>query len=40
MQQMRNVAMEEQAVETLLAQATISDVETAFDDIMNPQAAQ
>ena len=40
MQQMRNVAMEEQAVETLLAKATISDVETAFDDIMNPQAAQ
>jgi trigger factor len=40
MQQMRNVAMEEQAVETLLAKATISDVETAFDDIMNPQVAQ
>ncbi|SFD24261.1 trigger factor [Pseudoalteromonas denitrificans] len=40
MQQMRNVAMEEQAVEALLSQAEISDVDTAFDDIMNPQAAQ
>ena len=37
MQQMRNVAMEEQAVEAILAKATVTDVETAFDDIMNPQ---
>jgi trigger factor len=40
MQQMRNVAMEEQAVEAILAKAEVTDVETAFDDIMNPQAAQ
>ncbi|GEB71335.1 Trigger factor [Pseudoalteromonas carrageenovora] len=37
MQQMRNVAMEEQAVEAILAKANVSDVEKAFDDIMNPQ---
>jgi len=37
MQQMRNVAMEEQAVEAILAKATVTDVEKAFDDIMNPQ---
>ena len=37
MQQMRNVAMEEQAVEAILAKAKVSDVEKAFDDIMNPQ---
>ncbi|GAA60938.1 trigger factor [Pseudoalteromonas sp. BSi20652] len=37
MQQMRNVAMEEQAVEAILAKANVSDVEKAFDDIMNPK---
>ena len=37
MQQMRNVAMEEQAVEAILAKANVTDVEKAFDDIMNPQ---
>ncbi|MBB1450991.1 trigger factor [Pseudoalteromonas sp. SG43-1] len=37
MQQMRNVAMEEQAVEAILAKAVVTDVEKAFDDIMNPQ---
>ncbi|MEQ3513161.1 trigger factor [Pseudoalteromonas sp. BZB3] len=37
MQQMRNVAMEEQAVEAILAKAAVTDVEKAFDDIMNPQ---
>ncbi|MBD1582945.1 trigger factor [Pseudoalteromonas sp. S16_S37] len=37
MQQMRNVAMEEQAVEAILAAAQVSEVEKAFDDIMNPQ---
>jgi trigger factor len=37
MQQMRNVAMEEQAVDAILAKAAVSDVEKAFDDIMNPQ---
>ncbi|ODB44856.1 trigger factor [Pseudoalteromonas sp. BMB] len=40
MQQMRNVAMEELAVEAVLAAASVSDVEKSFDDIMNPQAAQ
>ncbi|CAH9066132.1 Trigger factor [Pseudoalteromonas holothuriae] len=37
MQQMRNVAMEEQAVESILAGAQVSEVEKAFDEIMNPQ---
>jgi trigger factor len=40
MQQMRNVALEEAAVEAVLEKAAVSDVEKAFDDIMNPQAAQ
>ncbi len=40
MQQMRNVAMEEQAVEAILEKAKVTDVEKAFDDIMNPQQAQ
>ncbi|MEM0514298.1 trigger factor [Pseudoalteromonas sp. YIC-827] len=40
MQQMRNVAMEEQAIEAIVEKAKVTDVETAFDDIMNPQAAQ
>ncbi|AOT09432.1 trigger factor [Pseudoalteromonas luteoviolacea] len=39
MQQMRNVAMEEQAVEAVLSSATVTDVEKSFDDIMNPQQA-
>ncbi|CAM3933697.1 trigger factor [Pseudoalteromonas byunsanensis] len=37
MQQMRNVAMEEQAVEAILAAASVSDVAKAFDEIMNPK---
>ena len=37
MQQMRNVAMEEQAVDAILAAANVTEVEKAFDDIMNPQ---
>ncbi|MEO2279108.1 trigger factor [Pseudoalteromonas pernae] len=40
MQQMRNVALEEQAVDAIVEKAKVTDVETAFDDIMNPQAAQ
>ena len=40
MQQMRNVALEEQAVDAIVSKAKVTDVETAFDDIMNPQAAQ
>ncbi|MEP7702872.1 trigger factor [Paraglaciecola sp. 25GB23A] len=38
MQQMQNVAMEEQAVELLLTQAKVTDVTKAFDEIMNKQA--
>ncbi|CCQ12427.1 Cell division trigger factor [Pseudoalteromonas luteoviolacea B = ATCC 29581] len=37
MQQMRNVAMEEQAIDTILAKATVTEVSKAFDEIMNPQ---
>ena len=40
MQQMQNVAMEEQAIEAILANATVAEVTAAFDEIMNPQAAQ
>lgn len=40
MQQMRNVALEEAAIESVLEKATVTDVEKAFDEIMNPQAAQ
>ncbi|MEO9946122.1 trigger factor [Paraglaciecola sp.] len=38
MQQMNNVAMEEQAVELLLEQAKVKEVKKSFDDIMNKQA--
>ena len=38
MEQMNNVALEEQAVESLLEKASVSDVEKAFGDIMNKQA--
>ena len=38
MQQMQNVAMEEQAVELLLSQAKVKEVKKAFDEIMNKQA--
>lgn len=39
MDNMRNVALEEQAVETLLAKAQVSDKETTFNALMNqPQA--
>jgi trigger factor len=40
MQQMRNVALEEAAIESVLEKATVTDVEKGFDEIMNPQAAQ
>jgi trigger factor len=40
MQQMRNVALEEQAIDSIIEKAAVTDVETAFDEIMNPQAAQ
>lgn len=38
MQQMRNVALEEQAIDTLVELADVSDVDASFDEIMNPQA--
>jgi trigger factor len=38
MQQMQNVAMEEQAVELLLTKAKVTEVTKAFDEIMNKQA--
>jgi trigger factor len=38
LQQMNNVALEEQAVEVLLAKAKVKDVPKAFDEIMNKQA--
>ena len=38
MQQMSNVALEEQAVEALLADAKVTEQKKAFDEIMNKQA--
>ena len=38
MQQMNNVAMDEQAVELLLEQAKVKEVKKSFDEIMNKQA--
>jgi trigger factor len=38
MQQMNNVALEEQAVEALLESANVTEVEGSFGDIMNKQA--
>jgi trigger factor len=38
MQQMNNVALEEQAVELLLENAKVKEVKKAFDEIMNKQA--
>ena len=38
MQQMQNVALEEQAIDTLLDKADSAEVKKAFGDIMNKQA--
>lgn len=38
MQQMQNVALEEQAVEVLLSKAKVKEVNKAFDEMMNKQA--
>lgn len=38
MDNMRNVALEEQAVETVLAKAKVSEKATSFSDLMNQQA--
>jgi trigger factor len=35
--QMRNVAMEEQAIEMLVENAAVNEVEASFDEIMNPK---
>ena len=38
MGQMQNVALEEQAIDWVLAQAKVKEVKTKFDEIMNKQA--
>lgn len=38
LQQMQNVALEEQAVEALLAQAKVKNKKATFSEIMNPEA--
>lgn len=38
MQQVRNVALEEQAVELVLEKAQVTDESLSFDEVMNPQA--
>ena len=38
MQQMQNVALEEQAVELLVEKAKVKDKKASFNDIMNPEA--
>jgi trigger factor len=40
LQQMRHVALEEQAIELLVEKAALTTVEASFDSIMNPKAAQ
>ena len=37
MQQMQNVALEEQAVEFLVEKADVSSKKASFKDIMNPE---
>ena len=39
LQGMRNVALEEQAIEVVLAAAKVTEQKAAFDEIMNPKAA-
>jgi len=39
MQSMRNVALEEQAIDVVLASAKVTEQVAAFDEIMNPKAA-
>ena len=38
MDNMRNVALEEQAVEAVLAKAKVTEKETSFNELMNQQA--
>ena len=39
MENMRNVALEEQAIDALLAKAQVSEKEHAFSELMNPAQA-
>nr|WP_086940714.1 trigger factor [Thaumasiovibrio occultus] len=39
MENMRNVAVEEQAIDALLAKAQVSEKEMSFNEVMNPQQA-
>ena len=39
LQSMRNVALEEQAIDVVLAAAKVTEQKAAFDEIMNPKAA-
>lgn len=39
LQSMRNVALEEQAIEAILADAKVTEQKAAFDEIMNPKSA-
>lgn len=39
LQGMRNVALEEQAIDTVLASAKVTEEKASFDEIMNPKAA-
>ena len=36
---MRNVALEEQAIDLVLTKAKVTEEKAKFDEIMNPQAA-
>ncbi len=38
MDNMRNVALEEQAVEAVMAKAKVTEKETIFNELMNQQA--
>jgi trigger factor len=40
LQQMRNVALEEQAIDRLVENAKVTDTDASFDEIMNPKADQ
>lgn len=40
LQQMRNVALEEQAIDLLVEKAAVTDAPASFDEIMNPKADQ
>ncbi|MBY0416918.1 MAG: trigger factor, partial [Pararheinheimera sp.] len=39
LQGMRNVALEEQAIDLVLTKAKVTEEKAKFDEIMNPQAA-